>query len=84
MQKEILRLDALDGIEVWLPDLHIFELREDEELLKEGESGLVRGQKESDVSLSSAGGDQASGNYKVLIFFSLQGKNIAIEKAEIH
>ena len=65
VQKEILRLDALDGVKVWLPDLHIFELREDEELLKGGESGLVRGQDESDVWLTEFGGDQASGIYKV-------------------
>ena len=58
---ETLRLDAIEGVKVWLPDLHIFELREDEELLSAGMSGLERGEDASDVSLSSAGGDQASG-----------------------
>ena len=64
-QMETLRLDALEGVKLWLPDLHIYELREDEELLSEGKSGLEKGEEESDVSLSSAGGDQASGVYKV-------------------
>ena len=65
---ETLRLDSIDGVKVWLPDLHIYELREDEELMSSGMSGLERGEKESDVSLSSAGGDQASGVYKVKSF----------------
>ena len=66
MQMETLRLDALEDVKVWLPDLHIYELREDEELLTSGMSGLERGGKASDVSFSSAGGDQVSGVYKVL------------------
>jgi len=55
MQMETLRLDALEGVKVWLPDLHIFELREDEELLSAGTSGLEMGEEASDVSLSTRG-----------------------------
>ena len=62
---EILRLDPLEGVKLWMPDLHIYELREDEELLSAGKSGLERGEEASDVSLSSAGDDQASEVYKV-------------------
>ena len=64
-QMETLRLDALEEVKLWLPDLHIYELREDEELLSAGKSGLERGEEASDVSLSSAGDDQASEVYKV-------------------
>ena len=69
-QIETQRLDALEGVKLWLPDLHIYELREDEELLSAGKSGLERGEEASDVSLSSAGDDQASEVYKV------QSKNV--------
>ena len=64
MQMETLRLDELEEVKVWLPDLHIYELREDEELLTSGMSELERAGKESAVSLSSAGGDQVAGVYK--------------------
>jgi len=60
MQMETLRLDELEEVKVWLPDLHIYELREDEELLTSGMSGLERAGKKSAVSLSSAGGDQVA------------------------
>ena len=69
MQMETLRLDELEEVKVWLPDLHIYELREDEELLTSGMSGLERAGKKSAVSLSSAGGDQVAGAYKVQRFF---------------
>ena len=65
METETLRLDELEGVKVWLPDLHIYELREDEELLTSRLSGLERAGKASAVSLSSAGGDQVAGVFKV-------------------
>ena len=69
MQMETLRLDELEEVKVWLPDLHIYELREDEELLTSGMSGLERAGKESAVSLSSAGADQVAGSIKCEEFF---------------